>query len=81
MPSYMRAPPLAETMTTGSPRSVPTSMRRVSFSPTTEPMEPPRKEKSITPSATRWRPIRPMPVTTASLSNGDFFRLAASLDS
>jgi hypothetical protein len=28
-------------------------MRRVNFSPTTEPIEPPRKLKSITPSAAR----------------------------
>ena len=42
-------------------------MRRVSFSPTTEPIEPPRKLKSITPSATRCSPILQRPVMTASL--------------
>src|SRR5437867_6767428 len=62
----MRAPPLVEIMMTGSSFSVPLSIRRVSFSPTTEPIEPPRKLKSITPSATRCSPILPMPVTTAS---------------
>ena len=78
MPSYMRAPPLVEMMMTGRPFSVPASMSRVSFSPTTEPIEPPRKLKSITPSATRCSPIMPTPVTTASLRLV-FFQLDASL--
>jgi len=66
MPSYMRAPPLVEMMTTGRAFSVPASIRRVSFSPTTDPIEPPRKLKSITPSPRRCFAILPMPVMTAS---------------
>ena len=49
-----------------NPRSVAASIKRVSFSPTTTPIEPARKLKSITPNATRCGPILPMPVTTAS---------------
>ena len=72
MPSYMRAPPLVEMMMTGRSFSVAFSISRVSFSPTTEPIEPPRKLKSITPSATRCSPILPMPVMTASFRPVDF---------
>ena len=46
--------------------SVARSISRVSFSPTTEPIEPPRKLKSITPSAARCSPILQIPVITAS---------------
>ena len=41
-------------------------MARVSFSPTTEPMLPPRKPNSKTHSTTGWPPRRATPVTTAS---------------
>ena len=41
MPSCMRAPPEVQTTSTGSPSCVAYSISRVSFSPTTEPMEPP----------------------------------------
>ena len=68
IPSYIRAPPLVEMMITGSFFFVPASIRRVSFSPTTDPIEPPRNEKSMMPSATRCGPIRHKPVITASFS-------------
>ena len=52
MPSCMRAPPEAVTMMTGTCLSIASSIARVSFSPTTEPMLPPRKANSNTQSAT-----------------------------
>src|SRR2546426_312445 len=42
MPSCMRAPPEAERMMTGRSLSMASSIARVSFSPTTQPMLPPR---------------------------------------
>ena len=77
MPSYMRAPPLVEMMMTGKPFSVAFSMRRVSFSPTTEPIEPPRKLKSMTPRPTRCSPILQRPVMTASFRPVDFWYSAS----
>src|SRR5437867_10365382 len=68
MPSYMRAPPDAETMTTGSFNSVAFSTQRVTFSPTTEPILAPRKPKSITDSETSCPLILHNPATTASFS-------------
>ena len=62
-------------MISGSAFSVAFSISRVSFSPTTEPIEPPRKLKSITPNPTRCSPILPMPVMTASFWPGDFLVL------
>ena len=52
MPSCIRAPPEADTMRTGTRFCTANSMRRVSFSPTTEAMLPPRKPNSNTPTAT-----------------------------
>ena len=52
MPSCMRAPPEADTMMTGTCLSIASSMARVSFSPTTEPMLPPMKPNSKTQSTT-----------------------------
>ena len=48
MPSYMRAPPEAETMMTAHAFAVPYSIARVMRSPTTEPMVAARKLKSMT---------------------------------
>ncbi len=42
-PSCMRAPPEAETTTKGTWRRSASSIARVIFSPTTEPIEPPMK--------------------------------------
>nr|ABP35368.1 ORF53e [Pinus koraiensis] len=47
----MRAPPEAHTIMTGRDSAVARSIRRVIFSPTTEPILPPMNLKSITPSA------------------------------
>jgi hypothetical protein len=46
----MRAPPEAQTSTTGNFSAVARSIRRVTFSPTTAPMLAPRNLKSMTPS-------------------------------
>ena len=46
-PSIIRAPPDAETMTTGSRAAIARSIARVIFSPTTTPMLPPMKPYSI----------------------------------
>jgi hypothetical protein len=46
-PSCMRAPPEAETITSGWRSSMARSMARVIFSPTTAPMLPPMKRGSM----------------------------------
>ena len=66
IPSYIRAPPDAETMITGIFSSVAFSMARVIFSPTTDPMLAPRKLKSITASDTSWPSSLASPIITAS---------------
>ena len=48
IPSCMRAPPEADTDTSGTPSSPAASHARTNFSPTTLPIEPPMNEKSIT---------------------------------
>ena len=48
MPSCMRAPPVAETTTSARRSAIATSIERATFSPTTEPMLPPMKKKSMT---------------------------------
>ena len=53
-------------MTTGTCLSIASSIARVSFSPTTEPMLPPRKPNSNTQSTAGSPPIRASPQTTAS---------------
>ncbi len=50
-PSCIRAPPEAQTSTSGSFFSSDRRARRAIFSPTTEPIEPPMNAKFITP---RW---------------------------
>ncbi len=66
MPSCILAPPDAETMTTGRCLSMASSIARASFSPTTEPMLPPRKPNSKTASTVGCPPIDAMPQMTAS---------------
>ena len=56
MPSCIRAPPDADTTTSGHASSTAAATSRPKRSPTTEPMEPPRNRKSMTPSATRRAP-------------------------
>ena len=66
MPSCMRAPPEQVNTTTGRLFSVAYSNRRVSFSPTTEPMDAIIKWLSITPMQVSTPPILHTPVLTAS---------------
>ena len=66
--SCMRAPPEHETVTTGMLWSMPRSIARVIFSPTTEPIDPPRKVKSITATTTRRPFTKPKPERSASFS-------------
>jgi hypothetical protein len=66
IPSCIRAPPEAETMSRGMRFWMASSMARVIFSPTTDAMLPPRNANSKTARATGWPPIRPTPVSTAS---------------
>ena len=66
MPSCMRAPPEQVNSTTGRPFSVAYSNRRVSFSPTTEPIDAIMKWLSMTPIAVSTPPILHTPVLTAS---------------
>ena len=65
-PSIIRAPPDALTTTSGISRFRAFRPVRAIFSPTTEPIEPPIKLKSITAKATGMPSIRPLPVVTAS---------------
>ena len=62
----MRAPPEAETETSGTPRSAAASQARANFSPTTLPIEPPMNAKSITASWQGSVSISPAPVIIAS---------------
>ena len=66
VPSCIRAPPDALTMTSGVRDSRACSAARVTFSPTTAPIEPPMKPKSMTQIATGMEPIAPVPQTAAS---------------
>ena len=63
----MRAPPDADTMMTGRCLATASSIARVSFSPTAEPMLPPRYANSKAATTTEKPPTRPTPVTTASV--------------
>ncbi len=66
MLSCMRAPPEEEKTSTGWRCSRPSSMARVTFSPTTEPMLPPRNENSNTATTTGSPSMVPVPVMIAS---------------
>src|SRR5687768_8351827 len=68
VPSCMRAPPEAETMTSGRRSARARSAIRVIFSPTTLPIEPPMNAKSIAAIAAGMSPMRANPVMTASRS-------------
>src|SRR5687767_4396639 len=68
VPSCMRAPPDAETMTSGRRSARARSAIRVIFSPTTLPIEPPMNAKSIAAIAAGMSPMRANPVMTASRS-------------
>ena len=62
----MRAPE-AVTITTARRSASASSIVRATFSPTTEPIEPAMKKKSITASAVGTVPMVARPVRTASL--------------
>ena len=66
VPSCIRAPPEALTMTSGIRSSSAASAARATFSPTTAPIEPPMNPKSMTTIATGVPSIRPVPQTAAS---------------
>ena len=66
VPSIMRAPPEQETTTSGSFSAIAFSIARVTFSPTTTPIEPPMKPYSIAAITVRRPPIVPTAETTAS---------------
>ena len=67
-PSCMRAPPDAEIDTSGMPSSIARSAARANFSPTTDPMLPPRNAKSMTMMAVGVSPIAHEPTIAASRS-------------
>jgi hypothetical protein len=62
----MRAPPEALTTMSGARAFSAAFAARAIFSPTTEPIEPPMKPKSMTAIATGIESISPVPVMTAS---------------
>ena len=66
VPSCIRAPPDALTTTSGIRSARACSAARVTFSPTTAPIEPPMNPKSMTQIATGRPPIAPVPQTAAS---------------
>ncbi len=67
MPSCMRAPPELQTATSGSRSVAAASAARQSFSPTTLPMLPPMKPKSMTASMHGTPSMAASPVTIASV--------------
>ena len=62
----MRAPPELVTVTSGTARSDAESHARENFSPTTLPIDPPMKAKSMTASSQPRPSIAPWPITIAS---------------
>ncbi len=68
VPSCMRAPPEAETTISGMRSARAASAARATFSPTTDPMEPPMNPKSRAQIATRVPWTAPVPQTAASFS-------------
>ena len=66
VPSCIRAPPEALTTMSGTRAARACSAARVTFSPTTAPIEPPMNPKSMTQIATGMPPIVAVPHTAAS---------------
>ena len=62
----MRAPPDVDTMTSGFLSVTALSAARATFSPTTEPIDPPMKKNSIAAIKTGIPPTVPDPTRTAS---------------
>ncbi len=77
MPSIIRAPPLADTIISGTLAASARSTARAIVSPTTAPMLPPMNPYSITDSTTSCSPILPTALMMASFSPV-FFRACAS---
>ena len=77
VPSCIRAPPDADTMISGTRSARAASAARVTFSPTTAPIEPPMNPKSMTQIATRAAldaagpPDRGVPQARRELRGGD----------
>ena len=67
-PSCMRAPPELATQTSGRCSAAAASQARHSLSPTTLPMLPPRKLKSMTARMQGTSPIADAPATMASVN-------------
>ena len=67
IPSCIRAPPEEQKITIPQSSSLARSARRATFSPTTDPMEPPINSKSITPTMAGCPRTFPFPPTRASL--------------
>ena len=68
IPSCIRAPPEAETETSGTPASAALSHARTNFSPTTLPIDPPMKAKSMTAIRQGCSSIAACPMIIASPS-------------
>ena len=66
VPSCIRAPPEEETMISGMRSARAASPARATFSPTTEPIDPPMNPKSMTHIDTGLPPIVARPQTAAS---------------
>ena len=66
VPSIMRAPPEHDTTTRGSRSWVARSTARVTFSPTTTPIDPPMKPYSMAAISVLVPPMGATAVTTAS---------------
>ena len=63
----MRAPPVAETVISARRSAIASSIERATFSPTTEPMLPPMKKKSMIVRLTGLPPRVATPASAASL--------------
>ena len=66
VPSCIRAPPEALTISSGTRSASACSAARVTFSPTTAPIEPPMNPKSMTQIATGISSMAPVPHSAAS---------------
>ena len=66
VPSIMRAPPEQETTINGMRSRAAFSTARVTFSPTTTPIEPPMNPYSITAITVEIPPMGPTALTSAS---------------
>jgi len=77
IPSCMRAPPVADTITSARRSFIAVSIERATFSPTTEPMLPPMKKKSMIVRLTGFSPIVAIPSRAASFMPVSFWAAAS----